>query len=65
MIEKASTVATYGGSGAALASGAAKFLGLSPDEWSIVGVVGGLVIGAIGLGIKTYFEWVRLKRGQR
>lgn len=63
IVEKASSIATYGGGGTALASGAAKFMGMTPDEWSIVGVVGGLVIGAIGLAVKTYFEWLRFKRG--
>ncbi len=45
--------ATYGGSGAAVVSGAAAakeiVYGLTPPEWSFVGVVGGLAIGLVGL----------------
>lgn len=62
--EKASSIATYGGAGTALASGASDFLGLTPSEWSAIGVIGGLIIGALGLVIKTYFEWLRLKAGK-
>lgn len=57
MIEKAANTAIASGSGTAM------FFGLTPSEWSIVGVIGGLLIGAAGLGVKTYFEWLRFKRG--
>lgn len=57
MIEKASTVATYGGSGTAV------YFGLSPGEWQVVGIVGGLVIGLIGLGINSYFQLLNYRRG--
>lgn len=54
--EKASAVAAYGGGGTAVISGAATFLGLTPGEWQVVGVLGGLVIGAIGLAFNVYFK---------
>lgn len=53
--EKASQVATYGGSGTALA------FGLTPGEWQAVGVIGGLLIGVIGLCINAYFQSRRSK----
>ena len=53
---KVGAVMAYGGSGGAMTTGAAKILGMTSDEWSIVGVIGGLVIAAIGLGVNTYFK---------
>lgn len=65
MYEKVSAVAAYGGSGTAVVSGAAEYLGLTPGEWQIVGIIGGLVIGVLGLivnaGINAFFNWQRLK----
>lgn len=39
---KAASVATYGGAGVSV------YFGLTPGEWQIVGIVGGLVIGVLG-----------------
>lgn len=57
MHEKLSTAATYGGSGVAV------FFGFTPGEWQIIGIIGGLVIGAAGLLVNAYFQWQRFKRG--
>lgn len=66
MIEKLSEAATYGGGGTALVSGAVigtqTVLGLTQAEWGVVGVIGGLVIGALGLLLNAYFQWRREKR---
>lgn len=51
MIEKASAVAAYGGGTTAV------YFGLSAGEWQVLGVLGGLVIGAIGLAVNTFFKW--------
>lgn len=63
--EKASAVAAYGGGGTAVVSGAANFLGLTPGEWQVVGVLGGLVIGAIGLAFNVWLGWRRDQREAR
>lgn len=61
MIQKTSSIATQAGGGTAFASGASYVLGLTPAEWSVIGVIGGLVIGLIGLAINAYFQWKRLE----
>lgn len=69
MIEKLSEAATYGGGGTAVVSGAVmgvqKVLGLTQAEWGVVGVIGGLVIGALGLILNAYFQWRREQREAR
>ena len=57
MNEKISTAATYGGSGVAV------IFGLTPGEWQVIGIIGGLLIGAAGLVFKVYFDWRRFERG--
>jgi hypothetical protein len=47
---KAASAATYGGSGAAM------YFGLSPGEWQVVGVIGGLVFAAFGFVTNLYFK---------
>lgn len=39
------------------------YYGLSPGEWQVVGIVGGLVIGLFGLGINVLFQWLRYRKG--
>lgn len=64
-VEQISNAATQGGAGVAVVSGAVQgielVLGLTPNEWSAVGVVGGLVIGFIGLVVNFYFQYRRSK----
>lgn len=63
MIEKAAGYVTASGSGAAVVGSGARLLGLSVDEWTIVCMVGGLLVGVLGLVIKTVFDWLRYRRG--
>jgi hypothetical protein len=67
MFERASEAATYGGGGTAVVSGAVmgvqKVLGLTPAEWAVVGVIGGLVIGVAGLAINALFQYLNYRRG--
>lgn len=63
MIEKVSNAAMNGGAGVAVVSGSYSgveyVLGLTPSQWSVVGVIGGLLIGVIGLAVNSYFLWKR------
>jgi hypothetical protein len=65
MIEKVSHAAMNGGAGVAVVSGGYTgveyVLGLTPSQWSVIGVIGGLVIGMTGLVVSTYFQWKRSK----
>ena len=54
---KVGAVMAYGGSGGAMTAGAARILGMTSDQWSIVGVMAGIVIGALGLLVNAYFKW--------
>jgi hypothetical protein len=56
--ESLANVATYGGSGTMM------YFGLTPGEWQIVGVLGGLLIGVLGLVVNAYFQWKRLELDQ-
>ena len=51
--------ATYGGSSTAVA------FGLSASEWSVIGVIGGLVIAAVGLAMNWYFKHQHLALARR
>jgi hypothetical protein len=71
LIEKASQYAQNGGAGTAFVSGSAGaamagkehlIWGLTTDEWSVLGVIGGLLVGLIGLVLNTYFQWKRSVR---
>jgi hypothetical protein len=57
--EKASAAAMYGGS-----TGAIVF-GLTPSEWSVIGVIVGIVVAVAGLAINTVFAYLRFKRGDK
>jgi hypothetical protein len=62
-VEQVSNAATQGGAGVAVVSGAVKGIelvfGLTPNEWSVVGVLGGLAIGVAGLLVNIYFNYRR------
>lgn len=55
--EKVASAAQWSGVGTAVVSGGAKFLGLTQSEWSIVGVVGGLIVGVLGLVVNAWMTW--------
>lgn len=56
-MSKAATAITYGGAGGAIASGAVDpVLGLSTSQWSVLGVVGGLIIALLGFAVNVYFK---------
>lgn len=66
MIEKVANVAQYGGAGVAGVSGAKNLvLGLTTDEWSVVGIVVGICIGLAGFAVSTWFQWRRDQREAR
>lgn len=56
MVEKASSIAAFGG-------GTTAFVfGLTPGEWQVIGIVGGLVIGVLGLLVNAFFQWKKFQR---
>lgn len=58
MITKIASTAQYGGSGGAV------YFGLSPGEWQIIGIAGGLLIAALGFAVNLYFQRQRDMREQ-
>lgn len=64
-VASAASTATIGGSGTAVVSGAVAanelIYGLTPPEWSFIGVVGGLVIGLVGLAVNAWFKHKQLE----
>jgi predicted CDP-diglyceride synthetase/phosphatidate cytidylyltransferase len=58
IVSKVATAATYTGSAGAIASGMASdtVLGLTTTEWSVLGVIGGLVIALLGFAVNIYFK---------
>lgn len=57
-MSKLATGATYTGSAGAIASGMVgdTVFGLTTSEWSVIGVVGGLVIALLGFAVNVYFK---------
>lgn len=54
---KTSTFAIFGGSGTAvMAASPPEWLGLTPGEWQIAGIVGGLLVGLIGVLLNLIFK---------
>ncbi len=45
------------GLGGAAISGVSQFFGLTPDQWAVVGVIGGLAIGFFGMVAKLALDW--------
>jgi hypothetical protein len=54
----AAKAAQYGGAGSALV------FGLTPSEWSVIGVIGGLLVGVGGLLVTIYFKHKHYKLAQ-
>lgn len=61
--EKIATAAQYVGSGTAAGSG--LVFGLTAAEWSIIGVIGGLLFAAAGYFTSTWFKAQHLKLARR
>lgn len=60
--EQAGEVLAKVGTGAQYVGGGSAFVfGLTPSEWSVIGVLGGLFIGALGYITNTYFKAQHLK----
>lgn len=55
LVEKVANAAIGGGSGAAVV------FGLTPSEWSVIGVIGGLVVAVAGLVVQVMFKQAHLK----
>lgn len=54
-LEKASTAMQYGGSGVAV------YFGFTPDQWQVIGVIGGLAVAVAGLLVNVWFKAQHLK----
>jgi cytochrome c biogenesis protein CcdA len=52
---KTSTFVIYGGSGASILGA------LTPGDWQIIGVVGGILLGLAGFAVNVWFKWQHLK----
>lgn len=59
MTENSSTAAWLGGAGSAIV------FGLTPSQWSVVGIIAGIVIGIAGLIANIYFQNRRLQLAMR
>lgn len=70
MAQKAASAATYGGSGTAMASGAVaatqKYLGLTPDEWTLVFAATGALVALAGFVVSWVYRHLdyRLKKAK-
>lgn len=53
-ITKAASALTYGG------SGSAAVFGLTPSEWSVIGIIGGLAIALAGFFVNVWFKRAQL-----
>lgn len=64
-VQRAASASLYGGSGAALASGAVagaqKYVGLTPDEWTLVFAAVGAGVAVTGYFTSLWFQWQHLK----
>ena len=56
-VDNMTTAASYS------ASGTAVFMGLTVDEWGIVGVLVGMALGLVTLGFNIWFKMKYGKRG--
>lgn len=59
MVQKASETVGYGGSVTAFV------FGLTPGDWQVVGVIGGLVLGVAGFAFNAWLGWRRDQREER
>lgn len=54
-IAKASSAAIFGGSGTAI------MFGLTPGEWQVLGIIGGVLVGVAGLVVNVAFKWLHYR----
>ena len=45
-----------------VASGATVFLGLTVEEWGVVGIIVGIVLGLATFGVNWYYQHKRTKK---
>lgn len=55
VVVKTATIAQYAG------SAVATVFGLSPTEWSVVGVIVGIAVAVLGYATNVWFRWQHLK----
>ena len=55
-MERVSTTVAY------VASGATVFLGLTVEEWGVVGIIVGIVLGFATFGVNWYYQHKRTNR---
>ena len=55
-MERAATPIAY------VASGATVFLGLTVEEWGVVGIIVGIVLGLATFGVNWYYQHKRTNR---
>lgn len=58
-VAQVASAATYGGSGTAM------IFGLTPGEWQVLGVIGGLIVAVVGLVVNVYFKHQHLRLAER
>lgn len=58
-VAKASTAAIFGGSGTAI------MFGLTPGEWQVLGIIGGVLVGVAGLVVNIAFKWLHYRLAER
>lgn len=54
---KIASAVQVAGTGIAVGSGSGLVFGLTPTEWSVVGIIGGLAVAVIGVAAKTCVDW--------
>ena len=59
IVSKTASAATYGGAGNAIV------FGLTANEWSVIGVIGGLFIALLGFFVNIYFKRQHLRIAQQ
>jgi hypothetical protein len=58
---KAASAAQWGGSAVAGASGAARVFGLTTDEWTVIGIIAGIVFAAAGFVLTWIYKQAHLR----
>lgn len=56
-LQQAFSTVQYGGAALAVGSAAPKYLGFTLDEWSVIGIIAGIVIGFLGFLFGQLTNW--------